>query len=331
MSNDVRNLTVFWAMSECLLGGIMHALKIPFTGISVGSIAVICIGLISIYSTGNKGTLLKALGLVLSVKLLASPHSPWQAYVAVSFQGLAGALLLCHNKTPGKLSILIFAVLALMESALQKALILFFIYGSDFFHAIDQLILQVTKGLGIGEEFSASLFVLYFYLFIHLIMGLIVGKWIPKIPLEINAFKEKIPMELLLKTTTNTTTAQKAKNINSKKIIKILLLIAMPIMVYLILPSTGQGLLVNLIVRVLMVSVFIFYVIGPIIRFLFIRFLQPDVDKNPELITIIEKIPQWRYYIQNSIIWVKDNYTGPNRLKYLFLTLLAISLEGNDY
>ena len=128
-SKNVKSLIALWAFSESGLGGLLHALKLPLTGITVGSIAVLCIALISWYSNFNKRTLLAALSVVLLVKVTVSPHSPWAAYVAVTFQGFMGILLL-NYKESFKISVLIFAILCLFESAVQRILILFLVYGN---------------------------------------------------------------------------------------------------------------------------------------------------------------------------------------------------------
>jgi len=48
--DKVRQLTILWALSESALGGLMHALKVPFTGFFVGGFAVLLLILISWYS-----------------------------------------------------------------------------------------------------------------------------------------------------------------------------------------------------------------------------------------------------------------------------------------
>jgi len=43
-------LIALWALAEALLGGIIHGLRIPVSGLVVGSCAVICICLIAWYA-----------------------------------------------------------------------------------------------------------------------------------------------------------------------------------------------------------------------------------------------------------------------------------------
>ena len=46
----IKRLTAMWALSEAALGGLLHALKVPFTGLFVGGVSVIFISLIGYFS-----------------------------------------------------------------------------------------------------------------------------------------------------------------------------------------------------------------------------------------------------------------------------------------
>ncbi|MCK5088079.1 MAG: hypothetical protein KAQ90_11190, partial [Melioribacteraceae bacterium] len=70
--NRVNRLTALWAFSEAALGGILHALKIPLTGLFVGGAAVIFISLIAYYSE-KKHAILRATLLVVIVKFVVAP------------------------------------------------------------------------------------------------------------------------------------------------------------------------------------------------------------------------------------------------------------------
>ncbi len=45
----VQRLTALWAFSESGLGGILHALQMPFTGLLVGGMAILLISLIAFF------------------------------------------------------------------------------------------------------------------------------------------------------------------------------------------------------------------------------------------------------------------------------------------
>src|SRR3954466_15147819 len=90
-------LVALWVVCEALLGGIIHGLRLPISGLIVGSSAVVCISLIAWYRPA-RGTILKATMVVALFKMMLSPHSPLPAYLAVFFQGFLGELLFFRRK-----------------------------------------------------------------------------------------------------------------------------------------------------------------------------------------------------------------------------------------
>src|SRR5882762_4225935 len=89
----IQRLTALWAFSESGLGGIMHALQIPFTGLVVGGMSVIMISFIAEISGHQYKEILKSALIVLIIKAMVSPYTPFPAYIAVSFQALSGYIL----------------------------------------------------------------------------------------------------------------------------------------------------------------------------------------------------------------------------------------------
>src|SRR4051812_17198512 len=86
----IQRLTALWAFTESGLGGIMHALRIPFTGLIVGGMSVIMISFIAQLCEHRYREILKSALIVLIIKAMVSPYTPFPAYVAVSFQALSG-------------------------------------------------------------------------------------------------------------------------------------------------------------------------------------------------------------------------------------------------
>ena len=68
-------LITLWVLCEAMLGGVIHAAKIPVSGLIVGSCAVICICLIAFYHP-TKGAIIKATIIVAIFKMMLSPQAP---------------------------------------------------------------------------------------------------------------------------------------------------------------------------------------------------------------------------------------------------------------
>ncbi|MEO8402978.1 MAG: nucleoside-triphosphatase [Chitinophagaceae bacterium] len=174
-------LIALWVLSEAMLGGIIHGLKIPVSGLVVGGCAVICISLIAWYVPA-KGSIFKATVIVAVFKMMLSPQAPFPAYIAVLFQGVLGELLF-WNRRFYKVSCMLFALLALLESGFQRIIMLTVIYGTAFWKAINDFINGLT---GQAVTTNYSLLIGGGYVFLHLIAGIMIGRWASILPERIN-------------------------------------------------------------------------------------------------------------------------------------------------
>lgn len=181
----VERLTALWALNEAGLGGLIHALRVPFTGVVVGSTAVVLIALIAFFAEKKASAILKATVMVLLIKAAASPHTPLPAYVAVTFQGLMGALL--FGLLPSvRLGALLLGLLALWQGAVQKLLVMSLLYGRSLWDSVDAVGRWILERMGSGPgEVSPTGWFLLFYLGYYTVAGLITGGLAGAIPGEI--------------------------------------------------------------------------------------------------------------------------------------------------
>lgn len=172
-------LIALWVLCEAMLGGIIHGFKIPISGLVVGSSAVICICLIGWYAPA-KGAIIRATLIVAVFKMMLSPQAPPTAYIAVFFQGLLGELLF-RNKKYYRAACMALAVLALLESALQRILVMTIVYGKDIWEVLNDSIYRI--GGSAGKDYSY--FIILWYVLLHLIVGVLVGVWAGFLPQRI--------------------------------------------------------------------------------------------------------------------------------------------------
>lgn len=163
-------LVALWVLVESFLGGVIHGLKIPVSGLVVGSGAILCICLIA-YHFPTKGTIIKATIIVAIFKMMLSPQTPPAAYFAVFFQGCLAELLFVNRKF-FFVSCVGFGVLTMVESALQRIVVLVVLYGTNFWNAVNEFITRTT---GSNTVTNYSYFIAGIYILFHAIAGLIVG------------------------------------------------------------------------------------------------------------------------------------------------------------
>lgn len=183
-SHAVYKLTFLWAFAESGLGGLLHGFKLPITGFVLGAFSVIIISLIAYFSEKPFKDIVQATLMVVVIKFTVSPHSPLPAYVAVLFQGVLGALIFQTAKH-GAWSVMVFSILVLLESAIQKPLVATVLFGTELWIALDELMNRVFSFVGIAGGENFSLRFLLAYLFVYLAWALVVGRWAYQLPYQL--------------------------------------------------------------------------------------------------------------------------------------------------
>ncbi|OGU54663.1 MAG: hypothetical protein A2V66_00400 [Ignavibacteria bacterium RBG_13_36_8] len=180
----VGKIIALWGFSEATLGGILHAFNIPFTGMFAGGVAILMISFIASL-TNQKGIILKSTLIVLAVKGIVSPHTPVTAYFAVMLQGILGELFFGYVKNK-KIAAMIFSLLIMLFSSLQKLIILTVIFGKTFWESIDVYANFIINQLFISHEnpalFHLSYLLIAMYIGQHLIVGILVGYIAGRLP-----------------------------------------------------------------------------------------------------------------------------------------------------
>ena len=183
-------LTVLWALNESVLGGFLHAIHMPFTGIVVGGIAVAIICLIAFYNVTPFTSICRATASVLLVKLLISPYTPFTAYVAVLFQCIIGAFLFSMFAYKHWV-VVVFSILSMAESAIQKVLVLTLLFGKQLWQSINLYAESVLQPFGLAvSSFSRALVI--GYVGIYLLWGIVLGFMIVKLPTMIGRRKDTV-------------------------------------------------------------------------------------------------------------------------------------------
>lgn len=179
----IKNLTSLWAFSEGFLGGILNAVKIPFKGLLLGNISVSIIIFIANY-TKKKGAILKAGTITTIVKVIISPYSGIPAYFAVFMQTLLGELFFFHRKFM-TLSGILLGIITSVLSSVQRIVILTLLFGNAFWETVDQfasyIYNEITGSKTLPSDFKFSSWLIGVYIFIHAVVGFIVGLYVSRL------------------------------------------------------------------------------------------------------------------------------------------------------
>lgn len=316
-------LTALWAFVESGLGGLMHALHIPFTGIVLGGFSIIIISVIALNGHSPFQNIMKATLVVLAVKASVNPGTPPMAYLAVSFQGLCGALLF---SVPRRLMItmILLGVITMLESALQKLLVPTILYGKAWLKALDAFYSYTMQQFGIDSKARFSLWVVYAYLGIYLVWGLVLGIWMYYLPSQLdrraNLYKDLQPVQ------PNIVEVRKKKKRGMALMIFAVLIC---ISTFFLQPGKNSALSTLVVIfRTITIVLLLVYVVLPLWKIFVTRKLAKAKSEN--LKVVLDFMPRISGYVQPLYRHVSANFKGALRLKELVLGLIVISLHLDD-
>jgi nucleoside-triphosphatase THEP1 len=319
-------LIALWVLCEAMLGGIIHGFRIPVSGLIVGSCAVICICLLAWY-VPNKGAILKATIIVAIFKMMLSPQAPPPAYIAVFFQGLLGELLF-WNRRNFRLCCILLGFFSLLESGLQRILVLTIIYGNDLWRVINEFLEKLTGNQG---NSNYSLWIGVVYVGIHIIFGIMVGWWASSIPHKVEAWnnEKRFRIQLPLTTGTGIRTGQKRKRKWRRALLVVwLLLLALYIQSYF---EIGNPLLpAHISLKILLRSIIIVlawvFFISPLLKSIMQKWLQRKKKQSePEIEKVFALLPSTIGLMRQSWELSLGN-SGWKRIKEMMKCILVNSL-----
>jgi nucleoside-triphosphatase THEP1/ABC-type thiamin/hydroxymethylpyrimidine transport system permease subunit len=321
-------LIALWVLCEAMLGGIIHGLKLPVSGLLVGSCAVICICLLAWY-VPKKGAILKATIIVAIFKMMLSPQAPPPAYIAVFFQGLLGELLF-WKKRFYTLCCILLAVLSLLESGLQRILVLTIVYGNDIWKVINNFINGLTKQ---KETTNYSLWIGAGYVGLHFITGILVGWWAALLPHKVEKWKMTAEIIITGNNTAITIRPPSKKKRKFRKGIFIIwiLLVALYVQSYFKIgtPLLPSHISLKILLRSLIIVLAWVFIIGPVLKQLLHTWLQKKkTASQPDIQKVLELLPATQNLVAES--WKRSSvYKGWKRISSFSKTVVVNSLTGD--
>ncbi len=286
-------LIALWVIVEGMLGGLIHGLKLPVSGLVVGGAAVCCISMIA-WHTQSRKAILQATIVVAIFKMMLSPHSPPPAYIAVFFQGWMGAVLFSERKHFA-LSCVLLGIIALFESAIQRILVLTILYGVAFWETIDIFVSKVT---GAEEVTPFSKILAIGYIVMHIIAGWIIGiianrmvKFVFMRPREINTDSlppdENIIAEIVIP-------EKKKRRFPFKKSLLFIWIFLITLFVQSLIspenPWISTGSVGAILLRSFLIILSWYFLLKPLFQFILQRYLSKQSGKYKEIIEEIQAL-----------------------------------------
>ncbi len=319
-TSAIQRLTALWALCESGLGGWMHALKIPLTGFFVGGFAVVIIGLLAHYTRNNVRQMLQATLLVILVKAAVSPQSGIPAYVAVAFQGLIGALM--YRAIPNyTIASVLFAIIAMLESAFQMLLMMTIVFGKSLWEAVDKFFQNLLSSFHLPADTSYSFWIIAIYGSIYTLWGLAIGIWIARLPKRIEAVGK---LQLVAEDAQLATGGKKKSP--ARKLVFLLSTLVFIAVVFAFSGSMSKAMYAVL--RTLAVLLLIFGIVAPFMKWAMQRWINSSRSKHGEqLQPILDMMPQMRSYIRPAYQLATVQYKGFRKYTGFLFILIVASLQ----
>jgi hypothetical protein len=238
-------------------------------------------------------------------KMMLSPQAPPTAYAAVFFQGLIGEVLFWNRKLYS-VSCLFFGILVLLESGLQRIVILTIVYGRDLWQAINTFINGIT---GQTTFTNYTYFFVIGYLLIHLIVGGVIGLWVSRLPQKIHSWITLHKDYLLTYAVNDANKLEMLSPPKRKKKLRYGARVIGLMFLLLYIQSTlhiGPSLLpphvsMRIFIRSLFIILTCYFVIGPCLTWLLNRWLQKRKMKENEMIhKILQLLPDTKELVIKS-------------------------------
>ena len=318
----IDKLTALWALNESGLGGFLHVFNTPFTGLIVGGISILLISLIAFYAENKWQAILKALLIVLIIKMAVSPYSPFGAYVAVSFQALFGALLLSNFSWKGA-TLMILGMVTFLESAIQKIFILTIVYGTELWEAINIYGAWVQNKLNFISETSTTSVLVTIYLLVYGICGLLAGLFIKSM---INIIANKTESDFYIEPGNLDSDATPSKVSFKAKVIWVwLITVAVIVLAFAFFGGDlfGWKKGVYIMLRSFLILMLWYLVIGPFLLKLVQKYLRKKESQYQEDITnAMDLFPYFRQII--SFTWKETKHLkGYTRFKHFMANSIS--------
>ncbi len=321
-------IIALWVIVEGIAGGIMHGLRVPFSGMLVSGGAVICISLIGYYFP-EKNAIIKAMLVVVFFKLMIAPHSPVTAYFAIFFQASIGQFLFYFLKSY-ELSCLILAVVALIESSIQRVIVLVIIYGNGFLKAFNSFVHNLLKTESISNY---ALWLILLYFTIHAVGGVVVGFLAIRMIRLIRSSPEErkqyvLPIEYF---DSENLVRPKKTNRGSFKVLLFVIWIILLLLYFQSIfkignPLLPSGSLMHIIIRSTLIILSWFFIVAPLIKIWLKNKMEKEKGRlSTEIERVMQLLPSTEKVVRGS--WkYSEKKKGFARLKLFWKVLLINQL-----
>jgi len=291
----------------------------------------VLISLIGYYSNDRK-MLIKGMLIAATVKFIVAPYTPLNAYLALFIQGGLGWALF-SGKINYKTAAFSLAFVTLLISSLQRIIVYTVVFGLTLWDSINLFYDFVVKQLYLQNTFlgeiNFSWFIVVFYIFLHLIAGILIGVFSAGLPYKLDkAHRERFILKQKAPNPDGATKrSRKRKSFLRKPSVVLILLIsiAMIIISYLY-PEVGKSetkKILIMLIRFISILIIWYLLLLPVITKLLKKQLgKTKIKYGKEIENIITGFPEIKNIVFESWKMTKQE-KGIKKIGNFFFYIIA--------
>lgn len=334
LDNAALRTTALWAFSEAALGGILHAFRIPLTGLFIGGSAVIFLSMLY-WLKKDVSYIWRATLTVIVIKGMVSPHTPFTAYSAILIQGIIAAFFFKLFRY--RIAAILTGFVSITLFGFQKIIIITIIFGMTIWEAVTDFATFILDQFGLLESadqyFNLSLVIIAAYVCLHSLGGVVFGIIAGKIPTLLN----KNDLILQIDTSNNgeelplwSKKSNKIKWYKRKSTIALIIFFSCILLFSYLFDGYFEGSeydVIFMLVRSMLILFIWFKIAALIVKRLMTKFLSKRKNQfSTEISLMIDLFPQMRSII--SSLWKNTQKIKiTTRIKIIFINLLHYILN----
>jgi hypothetical protein len=227
-----------------------------------------------------------------------------------------------------RLAAMLFGMIALFESAVQKFLVMTLIFGKSVWEALDLFFNGILKDLALNGDFSFSFWLITTYTACYTLWGILLGWWSSSLPHTLLSQRDNVLQQYAaLSVDTENSHISKKKG-RGRKLIAAFFILLFVCSVFLF---KGEGVKAWFaILRTIAALLLLFFIINPMVKWAMGRWVERNKQKQQlPLASIIDMLPGLRSYLVPAMTLARQRHKGIGRYRGFVVNLIILSLYND--
>jgi hypothetical protein len=219
----------------------------------------------------------------------------------------------------------IFGAVTMLESAIQKLLVLTLIFGKSWLYALDAYFESVVSIFGLSPDAKGSQMVVGGYLGLYVLWGIVLGVWVYFLPRQL-ADRQEHYTHIVAEAADNLPAKSPRKRRNSMLFgIGLALLFVMSY--FFLSGQNTSGKALTVLLRTACIVMLWMWVVLPLWSRMMKNWLQKQTDKRQDIAEVLGFMPEISAYVRPLYRDANAKFSGLKKWKEFILSLMVVTLR----